>query len=414
MEGKLSAALLELTQQQLAAKQLQVRGLQFEAQLLKSLKEGDEARVQAETVTREMIQVKEALHSADRLLLTARALCTKRDEQLELCVFQVGTLEKEFNVAKMDLLAAREAGAGAHVEVVRQRQEIVRLQQEADKWSALNIKIQANVALSQGRAEQAEAKFKAMEGTLDLARADIERLYLEKEALEKNFGADTTLALQLEKQLGVNKAINQKVIELSEQLEWNQKAHDEVVQKLVLTNHDLSTKEGVLLQTNNEMQALTLQLQTVTQALDHAVEANEHLKSETSTLTTDLASLTRLHEEASGGLTARLLQKEQALALREQQLHLKESEVGLLRVSVAQALNDTYVAQQTADSKDEEAAAARLELLKVRSSTWEDRGAVSLAPTPRDTDNVSVDSFQSGPNTNNQRTPRYGYKKGLF
>ena len=49
------------------------------------------------------------------------------------------------------------------------------------------------------------------------------------------------------------------------------------------------------------MRTLTLQLQTVTQALDHAVEANEHLKSETSTLTTDLASLTRLHEETSVG-----------------------------------------------------------------------------------------------------------------
>ena len=53
-----------------------------------------------------------------------------------------------------------------------------------------------------------------------------------------------------------------------------------------------------------------------------------------------------------------------------------------------------------------------MELMKLKSSTWENRGAVSLDPTPRIDDDASIDSFQSRPNT--QRSPRYAYSKGLF
>ena len=83
---------------------------------------------------------------------------------------------------------------------------------------------------------------------------------------------------------------------------------------------------------------------------------------------------------------------------------------------MTQALNEQRLAQESADSKEQEAAETRIELLKLRSSTWEDRGAVSLEPTPRapvsDAASLDIDAFSSRPNT--QRSPRYSYKKGLF
>lgn len=81
---------------------------------------------------------------------------------------------------------------------------------------------------------------------------------------------------------------------------------------------------------------------------------------------------------------------------------------------MTQALNEQRLAQESADSKEQEAAETRIELLKLRSSTWEDRGAVSLEPTPRApaSDTATLDAFSSRPNT--QRSPRYSYKKGLF
>jgi len=476
-EASLAAQTLKLTQEQLTTQQLHVRLLTLEAQLRDSAKAQQEALENARETTKKMSQVQEALLSSDRLLLAARALCAERDEQLEKYVAQIGVLEGKCMLALNEAQRACDKAQAADGEVGQLKEGCTSLQHELDRYMTLTPGIQAELKICQRRVEQAEEEFKAVVATLDNERARIETLHEEKAELQQELAVLSGVAANLEDQFQINADTTQKVIKLSEELEWLRTSHNEGAENLVQLQHDLMLKESVLLQkesvllqTNNEMDAVVLQLQHASGTLDRANQANAELQGELQILKQQLnshlqksgdtkgqhklqmealqqahaeemehyriqatlkldslreaysveqdivkrqmKSLQQSHKDEMAHEKEKMSGKEATLSEREMELAVKQNEVSLLKVSVNQALHDQYLLQQTADSKDEEAADARLEVLKLRSSTWEERGAVSLAPTPRDADNASVDSFQGRPNT--QRSPRYAYKKGLF
>lgn len=189
------------------------------------------------------------------------------------------------------------------------------------------------------------------------------------------------------------------MLDLTEALHWEKRARDEGAEGLVQLQQDHAHQKALVLQTGNELEAATGQLGKKTEALDHQCKVNDELRAE----------IRRLQDQVAG--------KEAALSQTSEQLEYKESENSLLKVSVTQALNEQRLAQECANSKDEEAAKERIErikveeeLVQVRSSTWEGRGAASLEPTPREAG--GSEGFSARGNT--QRSPRYSYKKGLF
>ena len=201
-----------------------------------------------------------------------------------------------------------------------------------------------------------------------------------KEELKAAYVNLTVELASLRDASAVNEELTSKLRKVTEELGWLQTAHNEATENLLALQSEVSIKSELLDKADADNKALQ----------EEAARAVE---------------VARITEAANQQLRERV-ENEQLDLLK------RESEVELLKVSVGQALNEQRLAMETAESADEEASQVRRELLALRSSTWDERGAVSLEPTPRDADMHSVESIQAGSLTH--RSPRYSYKKGLF
>jgi chromosome segregation ATPase len=213
------------------------------------------------------------------------------------------------------------------------------------------------------RAEDAEIKCKAFDSVLSDLRAQNEMLHRSKESLEKALCLQRDSAAELKKELALHDAMTAKVIQLSDALEASQSALSQEKTLQMSLQLEVNAKESLVALTNNEVEALTKQLKCVTHALDQACIFSSELKEEKAELMhqfqverEQLLNQLEASEAKASTLSQSLSNMDETLSQRELALEVKESEVGLLRVSVSHALNDQLVAQKTAEAKEAEAA----------------------------------------------------------
>jgi chromosome segregation ATPase len=250
--------------------------------------------------------------------------------------------------------------------------------------------LESALAEVQKRAEDAEIKCKALNSVLTDLRAQNEGLHRSKESLETSLAKALCLqgdgAAELKKELALHEAMTAKVIQLSgmitivglfwlcirslltlmrssDALEASQSALAQCKALQMSLQLEVSAKESLVAQTHHEVEALTKQIQCVTHALDQACVFTSELKEEKEKLMNQfqeerdqLIKQLKASEAKASTLSESLSNMDETLSQRELALEVKESEVGLLRVSVSHALNDQLVAQKTAEAKEAEAA----------------------------------------------------------
>jgi len=198
--------------------------------------------------------------------------------------------------------------------VVNLTTERDRLRDEVAGYRAEAPKLRAELADCRTRAEQAEARQKALESMVDDERAAKERAYGAAERLERQLAElcdGNALAEELQ---AANSALNGTVLELTEALHWEKRARDEGAEGLVQLQQDHAHQKALVLQISNELEAAAGQLGKKTEALDHQCKVNEELRAE----------IRRLQDQVAG--------KEAALSQTSEQLEYKESENNLLKV----------------------------------------------------------------------------------